>query len=322
MAKEKKFDLAEFKKQIKASDTPLKKDVFVVLDDCLHATLGMPGLALGHITQVFGKSDTGKTSLLFHAAAQCQKQGIIPVVIVTEGKVDWDRAAAMGFNREEAIVEEDLEYLEDVFTYIDLIISKVSNGELPKDVMIFWDSLANTLSRDEVEVKDDGTTVKKSTMMKAAKVVSENLRVISKKINNTRKISSPKTVGLLVVNACYTKPPEFPGGRPGLVPYGGDALWYKSSLVIRTNRIQKLIAAKGGQKLGFGIVTKISVDKNHITNVSHSGTFIITADAIIPNQKKALDVYKAEHKDGWGDVVAMSDAGDVISQEIDDESED
>src|SRR5690554_2081649 len=121
MAKKKKFDLDSYRKKLKVSDTPMKKPKYVELDPCMHEILGMPGLPLGHINQIFGPSDTGKTSLLFHAAAQAQQQDILPVIIVTEGKVDWDRAEAMGFDRDQAIVEENLEYLEDVSAFIDQI---------------------------------------------------------------------------------------------------------------------------------------------------------------------------------------------------------
>lgn len=298
----KKFDLESYKKTIKAADTPLKKDQYVILDDCLHAVLGLPGIPLGHITQVFGKSDTGKTSLMFHTAAQAQKQNILPVVIITEGKVDWDRAAEMGFERDKAIVNENCEFLEDVFAFVDKITSDVSAGELPMDVMIFFDSVGNTLSREEVEIQDDGTYVKKSTMMKAAKVITEAMRVLSKKINDTRKQSYPKAVGWMILNQAYTKPPAFPGGMPSLTPYGGDAIWYRSSLVLKMSRSKKLTAKKDGMELGFGIVSKISVDKNQISNTTNSGLFVVTADAIIPNEKKAVADYKESHKDTWGSV--------------------
>jgi recombination protein RecA len=300
MAKEKKFDLDNYKKTIEVADTPLKEDKFVVLDDCLHEVLGLPGIPLGHITQVFGKSDTGKTSLMFHTAAQAQQQNILPVMIITEGKVDWGRAEAMGFNRDFAIINESCEFLEDVFKFIDKITADVASGELPHDVMVFFDSVGNTLSRDEVEIKPDGTWEKKATMMKAAKVISENMRTISKKINDTRKISYPKFVGLFIVNNSYIQPPSFPGGQPSEVPYGGGAIWLKSSVVIKTKRSKKLTATKDGRDLGFGIISKLSVDKNHISNTTNSGEFVITADAIIPNEANALKDYKDTHKAQWG----------------------
>jgi RecA/RadA recombinase len=322
----KNFDLNKYKKAIKQSSTPLKKDKFIVLDQCMHSVLGMPGIPMGHITQVYGKSDTGKTSLMFHAAARAQAQGILPVIIVTEGKVDWERARGMGFqyygdlSEEEkvergidpgddgfAIVEEELEYLEDVFQFVDKICADVEMGDLPQDVMVFWDSVGNTLSQEEVEVQKDGTTEKKKTMMKAAKVITENMRVISKKINNTRKISHPKFVGLFIVNQAYTKPPAFAGGMSTIVPYGGDAIWFRSSLVLKTQRKSKLRATKDKVKMGFGILSKITVDKNHLTNTAHEGEFVITADEILPNETGAIKDYKDTHKDQWGNAVIFEE---------------
>lgn len=299
----KKFDLEAYKKTVKPSDIPLKPDLFVELDECLHEVLGLPGIPLGHVIQVFGKSDTGKTSLMFHTAAQAQKQGVLVVMIITEGKVDWDRAAQMGFDKEAAIVNESCEFLEDVFAFVDKITADVSNGDLPFNTMIFFDSVGNTLSKEEVVIAEDGTYTKKPSMMKAAKVITENMRGLSKKINNTRKESYPKAVGLFIINQAYTKPPSFPGGMPSLVPYGGDAIWYRASLCIRTSKSKKLTAKKNGMDMGFGIVSKISVDKNHISNTTNSGLFVVTADAIIPNEKKAVAEYKESHKEAWGSAI-------------------
>jgi recombination protein RecA len=297
-----KFDLDKYKLSIKVADTPLKEDQFVVVNDALQAVLGVPGIPLGHITQIFGKSDTGKTSLLFHIAAQAQAQGILPVLVITEGKVDWGRAAAMGFDKETAIVNENCEFLEDAFKFVDKITADVTNGDLPNDVVILFDSVGNTLSKDEVLVNDDGTTERKSSMMKAAKVLSEQMRVCSRRINDTRKVSSPKSVGLVILNQSYVMPPQFPGGHSSEVPYGGQAIWYRSSLVLRTKRAKTLTATVQGTDLKFGIVSKITVDKNHLTNVAHTGEFVITANEIFPNEKGAIQEYKDRNKATWSEA--------------------
>jgi RecA/RadA recombinase len=304
-----KFDLDAYKKKIKVADTPLKKDKFVELDPCMHEILGMPGLPLGHITEIFGRSDSGKTSLMFHAAAQAQAQGILPILIITEGKVSWDRATAMGLDQDGLIIiREDLQYLEEVYKFMGDVCAHVSSGELPHDVMIFWDSLGNTLSAREVEVQKDGTIERKSTMMIAGKCNSEGLRILSTQVNNTRKISYPKTVGITIINTCYTKPPSFPGGMATEVPYGGEAAWYKASLILKTKRRKKLTATKDGIPMGFGIVSAISVEKNHLTNTSHSGEY-----AIIPNEKSAIDAYKDANKEHWGNAdIVDEDTGQVF----------
>lgn len=317
-----KYDLNSYKKSIKKASTPTKKDSFIVMDDALHEVLGLPGPPLGHITQIYGLSDTGKSSLLFHGVAEAQRQNILPVVIITEGKVSWDRARSMGIQytgdlpEEEQqedfiIVEDDLDFLEDVFEYIDKIISDVGMGILPYDVMIFWDSVGNTLSKDEVSIQKDGTWEKKQTMMKAAKVITERMRVISKKINQTRKISYPNSVGLTIVNQAYTEPPAFPGGPSKLIPYGGKSIWFRSSLVLKTAKKQKLSAIKDNKKYGYGIVSKITVDKNHISATTNEGEFVITADTILPNDPSALKSYKENNKGNWGtDFIIEEEEGE------------
>lgn len=302
----KKFDLESYKKSIKVSDTPLKPDLFLQLNDALKAVLGLPGLPLGHITQIFGLSDSGKTSILFHAAAEAQKQGILPVLIITEGKVSWDRAERMGFDKSNAVIEYAT-YLEDIFRIIDRVVSDVKMGRLPFNTMIFVDSIGNSVSVESVKENKDGTTEMGGAMMKAAKVIREQCRIFSHKINDTRKISSPFSVGLTFINHAYRQPPAFPGGPTTLVPYGGDGIWLASSLVIRTKKGSKLTAKKDSQTLAFGITSKISVDKNHVSDISNSGDFVITADAIIPNEKSAIDAYKEEHRDTWGELEIEED---------------
>lgn len=301
MSKKKGFDLGEYKKSIQSADTPLKMDLYVQLNEALQAVLGLPGLPLGHVTQVFGLSDSGKTSLVFHAAAQAQKQGILPVFIVTESKVSWDRAKSMGVDTDNCVIEY-AQYLEDIFTKIDRIASDVVMGKLPYNVMIFVDSIGNTVSVDSVTENKDGTVEMGGAMMKAAKVIREKMRVFSHKINNTRKTSSPFYVGLTFVNHAYKQPPQFPGGPTTVVPYGGDGIYFSSSLVIRTKKAKTLKAVVSGQEKGYGIVSKITVDKNHISNTTNAGEFVVTGDSIIANEKTSIDAYKELHKEEWKSI--------------------
>jgi RecA/RadA recombinase len=310
----KKFNLNDYKTKKKIASTPKKRAKFIELDECLQDVLGMSGVPLGHITQVYGLSDTGKTSLLFHSAAKAQEQGILPIIVITEGKVDWNRARTMGFKytgdlpedeQEEdfCIVQEDIETLEAGFKYVIETLNDVEMGRLPQDVMIFWDSIGNTPSVDEFSIdKKTGEFKKEKGMMKAARVISENLRIVSPKVNNSLKISHPNYAGLMFINHAYTEPPAFIGGHPKLVPYGGKKIWYCSSLVLKTAKKQKLSAVKDGTRIGFGIVSKIVVDKNHVTNSAFEGEFVITADTIMPNDKLMLDTYKKQTKENWGRV--------------------
>jgi recombination protein RecA len=295
----KKFDLSKYKQTIKLAETPYKKDTYIQVNDALKEVMGLPGIPMGHITQVYGPSDSGKSTLAFHAASQAQSQGAVCVFIITESKVSWDRATSMGIDLDQCIIEH-AEYIEDIFKLIDKYLVEQANGNLPVDLLFIVDSIGNTISSDSIKFNKDGTSEIGGAMMKAAKVLREKLRVYSHRINNTRKLSSPKTSGLIFVNHAYKSPPAFPGGPTTTVPYGGDAIFYCSSLVLKTSKGKKVEAIVDGKKIKFGLVTKIAVDKNHLSNVSNSGEFVITANMIIPNEKGAIDDYKQQYKDSWG----------------------
>jgi len=308
------FNLQDYKKSVEIDNVPKKEPKFVELDESIQAVIGMPGVPLGHTTMVYAKSDTGKSTLLFHAAAQAQKQNILPVFIMTEGKVDWNRVESMGVNLEKCIVNEDCNNLEEVFAFIDKITSDVSMGELPMDTIILWDSIGSLPSKDEVIVNKDGTTERKPSMMRAARAIREHMRIVQRKINVTRNISYPKYVGLMVLNQAYVKPPEGGYGVSQLVQYGGEGVWYNSSCVWKMGKIKRLSAEKNGMAFDFGIVSRISVMKNHINSLSMEGEFVITGDSIFANTPNDIKKYKEAHKEQWSEATIIEkDTGEVVA---------
>jgi len=312
----KKFSIKDFKESIKVTAAEYKKDIYINLDPCVQDVLKLPGLPLGHITQDYGKSDTGKTSLMFHAIAEAQKQGILPVVVISEGKIDWNRARAMGVKytgdlpedkRDEndfIIVEENLKYLEEIFDFVDNeIINNVMTGKLPYNVMIFWDSMGNSIS--EKSIKIDAKTGKreiKNTHMQAAAIKSERLTILMDRVNDTRKINYPYTVGAFIINHVYTGQPAYTGAVAPEIVKGGNKVKFTASLMIKHQLVNKLEAEKDGSKLKFGMISKLSVTKNHINGQEYSGEFVITADKFLPNDAKAIKQYKEDNKDKWGDL--------------------
>jgi hypothetical protein len=311
----KAFDLATYKKSVEVDNVPKKKDMFIELDASIQSVIGCPGIPLGHTTMVYGKSDTGKTTLLFHAGAQAQKQGVLPVFIVTEGKVDWTRAEKMGVNLDKCIINEECNNLEEVFAFIDKITSDVSMGELPMDTLILWDSIGSLPSKDEVIVNPDGTTERKPSMMKAARCIREHMRIISRKVNVTRNISYPKYVGLFILNQAYTKPPDGPYGQSQLVQYGGEGVWYNATFVWKIRKKKSLSAEKNGKGFDFGMVSCISVMKDHINSLAMEGDFIITGDSIFANTPNELKKYKDSHKEQWGEAtITEKETGEVLDE--------
>lgn len=325
----KKFDLGAFKKTITTAEIAYKTPKYVVLDESLQELIKLPGLPLGHITFDYGLSDTGKSTLLLHSAVQCQKQGILPIIILTgpEKKVDWERARKMGLkytgdlpkdeqNEDEfIIVVEDCEYIEDVFSFINnKIVGQVEQGKLPYDCMVFWDSAGNTLCRDSVTIdKKTGEIQTKDMHMKAAKIMGEQLLVLSDRITNTRKETRPYFVGCYFITSMYQGVPAFPGAPVPWKIKGGNKPKFVSSLMIRHDLGSKLKATKDGQELKFGMVVKLSITKNHINGKEYSGEFVITEDRVLPNEKGAIEDYKKHKSKEWGDFKVTDDSGRMFS---------
>jgi RecA/RadA recombinase len=324
----KKFNLDNFKKTIKTADIAYKKAKYVELDPAIQEVIKLPGLPMGHITFSYGLSDTAKTSLLFEAAAKAQEQGILPVIILTgpEKKVDWARARKMGLNYtgdlpkdeqqndEFIIVEESLDYIEDVFEFINnKIINEVEQGKLPFDVQIFWDSAGNTLCRDAVKVdKKTGMIETKDMHMKAAKVLGENLLILSDRVTNSRKETRPYFIGCHFITSMYKSPPAFPGAPSSWSIKGGTKVKFVSSLMIKHELVKKLKATKDGKELKFGMNVKLSVTKNHINGQEYSGEFIVTEDSVLPNEKDSVEEYKKRKSSEWGEFEVTTQNGEVF----------
>ena len=308
-----KFDLNKYKASIQTADVPLKKDSYIEVNDALKEVMGLPGIPISHTTQIYGRSNGGKSTLGFHIAAQAQKQGILPIFVITEGKMSNERVEKFGVNLDTSIVESAT-YIEDVFKALNKHLASQASGDLPMDILFIVDSIGNTMSETSIKHDKDGNIEVGGAMMKLSRILRENMRILSHKINDTRKVNSPKTATLVFINHSYKVPPAFPGGPTTEVPYGGDGIYYSSTLVIKVNKTKYLKATKGGKDFTFGIVSKIAVEKNHVNGVSNSGDFLITPDSIIPNEPGALKDYKALNSDSWGSTTITTDSGEVLDE--------
>jgi hypothetical protein len=117
----------------------------------------------------------------------------------------------------------------------------------------------------------------------------------------------------MALNQAYTKPPESAYGHSSLVPYGGDGVWYAASAVWQMKKIKRLSATKNKMAFDFALISRISVQKNHITDLMMEGDFVITSDAFIPNEKKAIDDYKDAHREQWGESeIYEAETGEML----------
>ena len=78
---------------------------WIVLPEAFYNALKIPGLAKGFVNLVRGHSNTGKSTIKLQAIAECQRQGILPVIYETESNFPWDHARMCGVEFEDVMGE-------------------------------------------------------------------------------------------------------------------------------------------------------------------------------------------------------------------------
>ena len=302
---DKKFqDLNKYKEKIKLTEVHYKPQEWIDMSHAFKHVTRLPGIPLGHVIMCYGKSDTGKSTLGIEAAAYAQKQGILPVFIITENKFSFERAEKMGVDFDKAIIYNGVSTIEQGCDYMSQTLKDQEEGKLPFDVLFVWDSVGATPSKAEHKKREDSEDGS-GGMMVTAKVLRERItRHLGLKINATRNETYPYNASLIVINHAYTKPATPPATISTIEPYGGDAVYLASTLVFRqggiTSRSSKITAIKDGTEVAFAPKTALVVDKNHITEVcTTKGKILCTDEGFMLDDKQTIDDYKTRTRDGW-----------------------
>jgi hypothetical protein len=325
------FELDKFKKSKNLSEKGrFKTQEWIPLSPAFNDSISLPGLPHGHISLIRGHSDTGKTTAMVEAAMSVQKLGKLPVFIVTEMKWSWDHVIKMGFPVKMIVdkstgeinydgdfiyIDRDsLNTIEDVAAFISDLLDEQKKGKLPVDLVFLWDSAGSIPCQQSY---DSG---KNNNMWNAGAMATQFGNFINQRIAMSRKASSEHTNSLIVVNKIRI---EYPiGGNPMEKPKmrnkAGDAMYWDASLVvtfgnITNSGVSKIKATKNGKEVEFAKRTKISVDKNHITDVTTTSRVVITAHGFIRDDKKDVDKYKKDHSKDWLQILGSEDF-DVIEE--------
>jgi len=260
----------------------------------------LEGLPFGNITMVFGKPNTGKTTMLMEAISMAQKQNILPILILTEHKFDFSRLSNFMGADPEALLVFHADNLEQAYGYIEKILRDLAAGKIvvedengndqvidmaEQDCFIMMDSVGNTMSSSELEyeIEDHDKSMGKSA--KAIKTLTRRVNQLISKVRNK--------VGILFLNQSYQSMPAY--GPSIETPYGGDGIPYSSVLILRLRRVGDLKMTIGGKEVVIGLETKIEVKKNHITHKMPISSVYTVATGMIPASKEALEVFKKKH---------------------------
>jgi hypothetical protein len=320
------FDLDKFKKsKYLDQSSKFKKQRWLPFSSALHDALSIPGVPLGHVFVARGGSDTGKTTLLIEAAVEAQKQGILPVFIITEMKWDFAHAQKMGFQCE-AVPDEatgevvnytgffiyvdrgSLNTIEDVSAFIADLLSEQKEGKLPFDLLFLWDSIGSIPC--EMSVKQGSN----NPMWNAGAMATQFGNFINQQFPLSRKENYPYTNTLFVINKTGVQPALTPMSQPRMTNKGGNTMYWDATIVatfgnVTNSGTSKISVQHKGKKVEFAKRTKIAIDKIHADyGIATTSTVIVTPHGFIPDTPEAIKEYKKQYAQDWfNEQVDVSD---------------
>lgn len=182
--------------------------------------IGIGGLPVGRIIEIFGPEASGKTTLAMHVISQAQKRGGICAFIDAEHALDVTYAKNLGINADELIISQP-DYGEQALDITEML---VRSGAV--DVIVV-DSVAALVPKAELE-GDMGD----SHMGLQARLMSQALRKL------TPVIHKSKTV-LIFINQIRQNIGAMPFANKETTT-GGNALKFYASVRLDVRRIASL----------------------------------------------------------------------------------
>lgn len=179
----------------------------------INAALGVGGLPLGRIVEIFGPEAGGKTTLALHAAAMAQRQGLTTAYIDMEHALDPRYCNNLGVDMNKLIVSQP-DTGDDALSLAKIL---VENGVS----LIVIDSVSALLSREELK---KGIT--DANVGLQARMMSQGLRQLVPSVARSQSC-------IVFTNQVREKV-SFMGGE---TTPGGRALKHTASIRIRIGRI-------------------------------------------------------------------------------------
>ena len=241
--------------------------------------VGAQGVPCGHITQIYGDSDTGKTTIVMDAMIRVQKEGGVVYLIDSEHKFDFDRFKTMG-GTPENILTIVVDTLEEAWNGFDDVLQSIQeireDGDADTKFLLVWDSVPASVA-DKVLDSDAG----KAHVSVEAKINNTNVRRLRQKV---RKADA----AAMLINHAYMTMPTF--GYAKEVLKGGTEMFYMSTLIVKTAKKGDLKRVIGGIDEVYGIKSSLKCKKGHLGPVKATTEFFIAAPGIL-STKEELDAF-------------------------------
>lgn len=240
-------------------------------DHPIQQLVRLPCVPYNKIVQVSGPPDSGKSTTSGQLMAEAQKSDHIVICWDSEDKLDAQRFdTKFGGNSKDLLVVKTNEILQGGEKVRKLVIAAKDKYPDAK-ILIVWDSVGGSQARGAAERELDSE--KHGQPGQDAK---ENGAVMKMFVGLINKY--PDSIAVLLINQIYAKIGFM---QTGDAESGGKKIEFHSSLIIRLKRIKTLTKQVKGQKVKYGILTRATVAKNHLSQSDtslHQLDFEITAN--------------------------------------------
>ncbi len=251
--------------------TKMKVETLSTGSLAIDLALGVGGLPLGRIVEIYGPESSGKTTFCLSVIAEAQRKGGLAAFIDVEHALDPKYARIVGVNLDDLLVSQP-DSGEDALNIAETLIRSNSI-----DVIVI-DSVAALISKQELDGQMGDATVGSQ-----ARLMSQAMRRLTAVVSKTKCVCIFTNQIREKIGVMFGNPETTPGGR---------ALKFFSSIRVDIRRKDQIKTPEGRV---VGNRTKIKVVKNKVAPPFTECEFDIMYDEGISQNGSLLDL-GLEHK--------------------------
>lgn len=204
------------------------------------------------------------------------------------GMNDYSSGKEMKTKRKQAV-------LEDIAASINEFLDLQDDGQIDRGLVFIWDSVGSIGSYKSYKSAVGNNQFDAGAISNAFNILTNS------RIPGSRKMSSPYTNTMILINKVWLDAMSVMVGPPSLELKGGKTFWYATRLLLLLggqlkSSIKRQTATSKGVQYNFGIETKIKTLKNQLPKpwtISSEGTMYCVANGLVAPDD--LDEWKKDY---------------------------